>query len=197
MPSRGADLVTEISLPEATESFELFVRDFGITVDAGSLHPARAIREADTFYQQWMGFDLTAGTRIPVHVAALPPRSPTSPWLNALVAAFGTAALLIWVGRPATARSARSATTAEDSADREPEKAALIAALEDLEHDYETGKLSAPDREQLREELRREALHALAQRRATSGATEPERICACGNRPGSADRFCSDCGARL
>ena len=52
-------------------------------------------------------------------------------------------------------------------------------ALHDLEHDYETGKLSLEDRERLRADLRREAVAALARERYASDSVKPETPVAC------------------
>lgn len=193
----GVDLTTEIYLPDPTPNLEVYVRDFGIRVDPGALHPARPAREADMVYQRYVGFDLAAGTRIPFRVRALPPRSPTPSWAPALLAALSAAGLLLFLGQPVTRAVAPPLPAPERDEDRETE--ALVAALRDLEHDFETGKLSSEDRDRLRRDLRGEALRSRSQRRAqaTPIAAPLARPCPCGRMPRPSDRFCAACGSRL
>lgn len=107
------------------------------------------------------------------------------------------------------------------------EREALYAAIGDLDHDLETGKLSAADHAELRAELRARAIHLLreeraagaeggasaadsemraaasAEARAESAAPPPgdgaatPRCAACGFEAAQAHRFCAHCGAPL
>jgi hypothetical protein len=117
--------------------------------------------------------------------------------LVALLAALGAGALLFFVATPivrqALARGAREESLEPES----PAKAALAAALQDLEHDFETGKLSAEDRERLRADLRREALAALARERLVHAPPAAPKTCSCGRVPAAGDRFCAGCGKAL
>ena len=195
LPDSGTDLASEISFPDPAEVLELHVRDFGIVVDAGPLYPAPPTRDGDTFYQRYLGFDLSANTRIPFRIEALPPRAALPSSLQAFLAALVTAGMLLFVGSPLT-RASEAPAPAALEVQGEREKEALIAALQDLEHDFETGKLSSEDRDQLRGDLRREALHSLGRARAKPAAPDPQR-CACGHLPRAGDRFCPACGSPL
>lgn len=195
----SADLVTEIGFPDPVETLEVYVRDFGIVVDAGPLHPARPVRDADTIYQRYVGFDLDAKARIPLRVQALPPRRPPPSWVTALLSALVAAGSLFFVGQPVSAAApAGGLPASETEGDRE--KQALIAALRDLEHDFETGKLSSEDRDRLRRDLRRDALFAMTRQQAVPGPTPPmdePQPCRCGRAPQAGDRFCAACGSPL
>jgi hypothetical protein len=189
---------TQIGVPTPVDNVGVYVQDFGIDVDAGELHPARHVSQNDVIYQAFLGFDLPAGAELPLHVRALPPAHPLPrPWV-ALLAALGAGALLYFVAAP-MAREALARPPAAARADAEsPAKAALAAALHDLEHDFETGKLSDEDRERMRADLRREALAALARERL-GPAAEPAapHACTCGRVPAAGDRFCAACGTAL
>ena len=195
LPGSGTDLASEIRFPDPAEVLELYVRDFGIVVDAGPLYPAPPTRDGDTFYQHYLGFDLSANTRIPFRIEALRPRAPLPSSLQAFLAALVTAGVLLFVGSPLT-RASEAPTPAALEVQGEREKEALIAALQDLEHDFETGKLSSEDRDRLRSDLRREALQSLGRGRAKPAAPDQQR-CACGRPPRAGDRFCAACGSPL
>jgi len=203
LEQKGDDLVTEIAVPTAAENVAVYVQDFGVAVDAGELHPARPARQDDQIYQAFLGFDVPSGTRLPLRIHPLPPLQPLPRLWVALLAALGAGGLLYFVAAPVVREAlARGAPRGESPEEESPAKAALAAALRDLEHDFETGKLSAEDRERLREDLRREALAALARERLGPGvaaAAAPERpaACRCGRVPAAGDRFCAACGSAL
>ena len=80
------------------------------------------------------------------------------------------------------------------------ERDSVVVAIRDLDHDYETGKISETDYESFREELRARALALLRQERleqrhehASAPAPAACPACAAVVRPG--DRFCAQCGA--
>jgi hypothetical protein len=202
LEQKGDALSTEIEVPTRVENLAVYVQDFGVEVDAGELHPARPARQEDQTYQAFLGFDLPGGTRLPVHVRALPPVSRVPVSLVALVAALGAGALLFFVAAPVVREVlARDAGPEESLEPESPAKAALAAALHDLEHDFETGKLSAEDRVRLREDLRQEALAALARERYAPSAAPPVPeapcACSCGRVAAAGDRFCAACGKAL
>jgi hypothetical protein len=188
-----ADLAAEIGFPDAMEFVEVYVKDFGIKVDPGPLHPSRSSRNGDVIYQHYVGFDLPAGTRVPLKVQALRPQPTPQGWLQALILGLIGIGIAFYVVRPAGEPAAASATTAIEV---EPEKEALVAALRDLEHDFETGKLSVEDRDRLRRDLKREALKSMAHPQAGKPSSAPG-TCRCGNVPSAGDRFCSACGSAL
>jgi len=205
LETRETSLDTVIALPDAVEELAVYVQDFGIDVDAGGLHPARPTREQDVIYQSFLGFELPAGGRLPFRVSALPPATELPQLALALGAALLAGALLFFVARPLAIAGRGAGARAGDVAEESPAKAALESALADLEHDFETGKLSPDDRDRLREDLRREALAALFRERMpleAAGASgsepaAPARACDCGRVAGAADRFCAGCGKAL
>jgi hypothetical protein len=198
LPSETGELDLELFFPDETPSVELYIADKRIAIDAGRLHPARVARDANgTAYQRYLGFDIPAGTRIPLRIRPLAPLGSGSPWGAALAAAALGAVLIVFVGRPVTV-AARTEHKGEEVDAEHSERQALYAALADLEHDFETGKLTPEDRDRLRAELRNDALLALARLRHSEPAPDEKRGCPDCSRPvGAADKFCAECGARL
>jgi hypothetical protein len=208
MKQPEARLRVDLALPDAAGEVEMLVRDFGAASEAAPLHPARPVRDADQFYQRYVGFDLPAGTRISLGVTPLPPVAPLPLPLIVLLVGLVAGALGYFVVRPVAAET-RSALAHEPAeAGAEAEKRALVVGLHDLEHDFETGNLSLEDRDALREEMRREALAALSRARAQTrpggaapregeAAADASARCDCDypTRPG--DRFCAGCGKPL
>ena len=203
VPTDGANLEVELLFSDRTPTFELYVRDELVAIEAGDLHPARPSRDPQgNSYQRFVGFDLAPQTRVPVRVRPLTPQTDR-PYATAAVAALLGAGLLLFVGWPVTREAGSAAEPEESSATGEKE--ALYAALRDLEHDFETGKLSEADRERLRAELRSDTLAALARAPSEPGdggagrQDEPGTgsCVKCGHARGEGDVFCSRCGARL
>ena len=199
LEQKGDDLATELTVPSGVDNLAVYVQDFGVEVEAGELHPARPARQEDQTYQTFIGFDLPAGTRLPLHVRVLPPASRTPLYLVVLFAALGAGALLFFVATPVVREALARDSGPGESLDAEsPAKAALASALHDLEHDFETGKLSAEDHERLRADLRREALAALARERLGPPPPIPApAACSCGRVAAPGDRFCASCGKAL
>ena len=180
------------------ERLELYLKDFGIAVDAGTLHPARPARSGDVIYLAFLGFELEPGTRYPLRVSPLSPAPAPPVWSTVLLVALLAGVSLYVVGRPVAMAATEPVVDAQ--APGELEKRALQDALADLDFDFETGKLSVEDRDRLRAELTGEAVRSLARRRGlTRGktlATEEPR-CTCGHQAREGDKFCAACGRPL
>ncbi len=92
----------------------------------------------------------------------------------------------------------------------------LLAAIKDIEFDYEMGKISKEDFEQIREQYRRQAIDLFKRIDAARGQSIPRqkletelqllrqqrgggsRFCpACGAPAPATHRFCSHCGEKL
>ncbi len=180
------------------ERFELYLKDFGIAVDAGTLYPARPARDGDVIYLAFLGFELEPGSRYPLRVSPLSP-SPAPPlWSTVLLVALLAGVSLYLVGRPVAMVATEPAVDADAPA--ELEKRALQDALADLDFDFETGKLSVEDRDRLRTELTGDAVRSLARRRGLTRDGAPPAVgpgCSCGHQPQAGDKFCAACGRPL
>jgi hypothetical protein len=186
----GGALATEITTPDAVDELGLYVQDFGVEIAADGLHPSRVVLEDDVFFQSFIGFDLPARGGVPLRVTPLPPARSSDPWGVMLLAALIAGALVWFVGAPVT-RGGR-ARLAAGPREADPVALALQGALADLEHDFETGKLSVEDRARIERELTAAGAHA-----ATPLAAASPRRCACGHVPLPSDRFCAACGSAL
>lgn len=203
----------EQSFPTELSLLSMFIADTGVLVKTDRLHRRRPVETRDRVYLQLEGFQIAAGEPVRVDLSSLPPRK-TIPsvvrigfvGLASIVAlAFLVAPLRRSPGRPAAAVSTASAD----------ERAAVYAAIRDLEDDFETGKISAEDRGVMLAELRARAATLLREERARSAPEDTEtpapsagspsaapapaaatRTCGrCGAPLAAAARFCSRCGA--
>jgi hypothetical protein len=186
----------------------IYVADTGRLIpNSPRLHRSRPVRTEDLNYLGLEGFDLAAGEEVALSLDPLPPRGAASPTLaRALGAAIGLG-LLAWLALPLVQRGtgAMLPSASEPSAEARGEREALYQAIRDLDHDFETGKVSAEDRARLRDELRGRAAALLRDEEAgttlptSTRASEPaERACAkCGAPAASEHRFCASCGAPL
>ena len=198
----------------------IFVADTGLRFSSDRLHRRRPVATPDRTYLHLEAFEVEPSETVSLALApvAAPARLP-QPVRYGLVALAAAAALLFLI---APLQGSRAEAAAGDAAAPEPledtaadaaraEREAVYAALRDLEHDHETGKVSDADYAQMRHELRARAAallqaeaDAAAARRAaalaaarTGAAPDMPSCHACGaaTRPG--DRFCAYCGAAL
>jgi hypothetical protein len=206
---KGRELDTELVLAQPVGELRLLLPPAEFAFEVPTLHPGPADRDQRTGalrHQTFVGFDLPAGTRIPLRLV---PRSAPQPLSTTgtvlmVVAMFTVAAGLvlqpILAGQVASARAVAEPVSGENEA--------LFIALRDLEEDFELGKISPEDRERMREELRSEALRNLANSRRSAPGTAPagskgkaaERSaqrCTCGHAVETGARFCSACGRRI
>ncbi len=196
LPETEGELRTELWFPDGVPEFELLVLDERLAIAAGALHPGRARRDANgSVYQRYLGFDLPAGTRLPLVVRPLPELPERASPGAALAAALLAGGLLFFVGRPLGARAVGA--QGGDSDQEDAEKEALFAALRDLEHDFETGKLSSEDRDGLRDALRRDMLAGMARARRGKPVLQERRCPSCERLSSPGDNFCGGCGSAL
>jgi len=204
----GPDLASQLEFLTQTPQFVLMVPDRRQAVYAQGLYPSMQSGQREPAgYQYFRGYDIAPGTRVDLRIEAIP-----EPAASAVVAAATIGLLLfglcVFVGMP-IANDLRG--TAPSSAPDKPLSASdlLVASLRDLEHDYEMGKISEADRDQLRRELQREAVIEMArQREAEAKSLSPAKLKAagtevgafcpsCGGATSHDDRFCRSCGTKL
>jgi hypothetical protein len=195
--SEVVELERSVSLHDPLLS--VYVADSGLLVESDRLHRKRPVRTPDRLYMHFEAFEVGAGEPVALRLETLAPRAglPRSlAWGFALaIGLFGVAFLT----GPLRTPSEEEATAPEASPSRR-ERDSVVEAIHDLDHDYETGKVSETDYESFREELRARALallreERLAQRREHAPVPTPAACptCAAAHRPG--DRFCAQCGA--
>jgi hypothetical protein len=185
----------------------ILVADTGITADSTRLHRRRPVQNGDRSFLHLEGFQLEAGESVAIRLRRLapsrpPPRLATLGFSLALAAA-GIAFLIGPLRGGPDEPAADPALAALDT-----EREAVLAALRSLEEDFETGKLDAPDYEELRSELRMRAADLIQRRQeaaqpraagtSQSGSDGPRPLCeACAAALAPDARFCHRCGAAL
>jgi len=194
LPAPAADTPARFArrLPFRIPLLEIYLVDTGdLAPRSKLLHRRRPARDGSTNYLRLEAFEVAPGEEIALTLERLPPRSAVSQGV-ALAAAWalllGAVAILLWpLVAPFRPRRARAgAEDAAASLDAAPgsaaaqgaayaalreEREALYAAIGDLDHDLETGKLSAADHAELRAELRARAIHLLREERAATPPT--------------------------
>jgi hypothetical protein len=202
IPRTGNTLELSRAFAAGFPLLSLFVGDTGLLVESERLHRRRPVRTPDRTYIHLEAFEIEPDETIAMRFVPLPPRAgiPRPALLSiVLIAALGSAAFL---SAPLLRPSGTVvAWEAESPARRERE--VVIAAIRDLDHDYETGKVSEVDHRLLREDLRARAVALLREEREAKppevkpSETTPPSCQSCGTEPRDGDRFCARCGTPL
>jgi len=185
----------------------VLVADTGVAAETTRLHRRRPVQSGDRSFLHLEGFQIEAGEPVAIRLQRLapsrpPPRLATLGFSLALAAAG--IAFLIGPLRGRRDEPGVDPTLAALDTERE----AVLAALRSLEEDFETGKLDAPDYEELRSELRTRAADLIQRRQRTAQARAagaspaeagaPRPACgACAAELLPDARFCHRCGAAL
>lgn len=186
----------------------VLIADTGLVPDAPRLHRMRPIRTEDRAYLHLEGFGIGADERVALELTPLPPRRGLPRVASVgFVLLAGLSSLLFLVAplrsHPEPEGEAPSGSGAGAVS---TERQALYRAIEALDEDFETGKLSQEDHARMRAELRARAVAQLQVERQAERAAEtaPEpaapvrRFCtSCGAKISPEYRFCAQCGARL
>jgi hypothetical protein len=194
----------ERSLPTELSLLTMYIADTGVLTKTDRLHRRRPVETPDRTFLHLEGFQIAAGETVSVDLSSLPVSQPISTF--ARIGFVGVASILAVVFLAAPLRRSVGRTPAAISTASADERAAVYAAIRDLEDDFETGKISADDRGVMLSELRARAAALLrAERDGDAGATtaEPTATAAstacrsCGEPLTAAAHFCSRCGERI
>jgi hypothetical protein len=159
LPNEGGAITLERVLPLDSPRLQIFLADTGVVVRSDRLHRRRPILTDDRTYMHLEAFSLKADeplslTLRPLPVARRAPRAAIGGLL-----ALGALASLAFLAAPLRGRRQGEPTRATSQAALERES--VYAAIRDLEHDFETGKLTEADYESFRRELRARAVALL------------------------------------
>ncbi len=202
IPFTGGTLDFARTVSRSVPHLSIFIADTGVGVLSDRLHRRKPVRSNDRVYIHFEAFQLEAGETFSLSLTPLLP--PSAPPLAAVAALAIAAALAAgwFMTAPLRRGNAEAEPATAPAAAGERERDALYEAIRDLEHDFETGKLSQTDYDELRLELRTRA-GRLLQRDEQAAPTPPvtsapppsELYCtSCGKARAQDDRFCSQCG---
>jgi hypothetical protein len=180
----------------------IFLADTGrLITESDRLHRRRPLRTEDLTYIHLEAFSVAPGEEVALRISGRPPgrgSSPRGAMALFLLAGVVSAVLLIAPLRGGSL-GPEDAETEELPSVRERES--IYAAIRDLEHDHETGKIAEADYHSMRDELRARAVTLLRQEREGAVVVEessaPPRCPACEAEVSATDRFCSRCGEAL
>ena len=209
LPSAGFPARFERTLDRATPLLSVYIADTGnLLTRSDRLHGRRPARTSDLTYLHLEAFQIDAGETVGVEIARQPPRMRLSDSAHRGAVALGGVLVLVLLVGPLWSGRAEGRVEEEPESPARREREAVVAALRDLEHDFETGKVEADEYPKLRQALRSQAIALLRQERegpapAGDGEAEPAaaaeaRHCMeCGTPALAAQRFCGHCGSRL
>ena len=137
------------------------------------LHRRRSVRTSDRSYIHLEAFEIEAGERVALEVRPLARRTRLPGRASLLLmSAIAGIAIFFLVG-PLRGPAGDEASDAPEAGGARRERDSLYAALADLEHDHETGKVDDTDYATMRADLRGRALELLAGERREA-APSPE-----------------------
>jgi len=206
LPHGGEAAVFDRRFASDLPLLSVFVADTGVVPETPRLHRRRPVRTPDRLYLQLEAFSIEAGETVPLTIRRLPPESPLPRPVAAGAAALAAFLAAGFLLSPLRGRRAQP-QVADAATEVEAEREAVYAAIRDLDHDFETGKLAEPEHARLRGELRARAVELVrAERAAREAPVEPvaeapseeapAAFCtSCGARLGGGWRFCARCGA--
>jgi hypothetical protein len=199
----AAPEVLALRFPLEVPLLSVFAADTGIRVDADRMHRRRSFRSQDRGYLHFEAFQVAASESVELALSRLEPRRPLPRLARAGFAVLLAGCALAFLIAPLRSGRVEPAWGTPEASNAAAERESVLAALRDLEEDYDTGKLEPADHAQMRSELRARAAQLLAAERAApvpveraappSPASCPS--CAAAISPGA--RFCSSCGVRL
>jgi len=197
LPVQADPLHFERTFASPLDRLEVVVADTGIVPATPRLHPLRPLHSGGRNYLRLEAFAVEAGEVIPFDFARLPGHGRAPGDLAALASGLGALAAVVFLTAPLFAGRSQDEDAPEDSLARS-EREAIYRALDGLDEDLETGKLSLEDHEVMQGELRARAVSLLRAEREPSAAPSVATGCpTCGRPPRQGDRFCSQCGRAL
>ncbi len=207
--------------PREVATLNVLIADTGLALDSERLHRRRPFRNGTRNYLHREAFNVGPDEIVDLEIEPLSGEGLPQQASMALVMA-GAAAAGLFLMSPLR-RSTRRRDEEDVALTRlRDEREAVYTAIADLEHDFETGKLDESDYDEMRDELRGQAIELLRAERAEDSPAEtpppstPAIITAATTRiaeakapvtesppaPGitqtpTTSRFCPSCGGQI
>jgi hypothetical protein len=202
IPVHGSSVDLVRSFEARVPLLGLYLADTGRLIpESDRLHRRRPVRTGDLTYIHLEAFSVAPGEEVALRISTRPPSRASVPGgatAFVLLAGLLSGALLI---APLLGRSLGPDASEARELPGERERESIYAAIRDLEHDYDTGKIAEADYASMREELRARAVALLRRERegaAEAGESGTHPLCRfCGAGVRATDRFCSRCGGAL
>ena len=203
LPPGGKSTSLDLRFPFRVPLLNVLVADTGIVIETDRMHRRRPTRSGTRLYLHREAFQVEPGETVHLELRPLGRQSTSQ---LALVAPFFIAACIAawFMVTPLREPEAGAEREPDDTSTRN-QREAIYEAIRDLDHDFETGKLSEEDHRGMRAELRAEALAWMRQEArpdpAQPGSREPldppAQCAECGAASQPNWSFCSHCGARM
>jgi hypothetical protein len=190
----------------------VLVADTHLLAETDRLHRRRSTRSGERSYLHFEAFEVDRGETVSLQLTRLTVTPPLPRWVTGGILAAATAGAVMFLSRPLRTRRSdedgvfaveQRASAAAHVAD---ERENVYAAIDDLDHDLETGKLTADDHASMRSELLANAV-ALVQAERTAQAASSSENKSVGREDGANQStasegaatagFCSRCAAAL
>lgn len=199
LEARPEGLELDMRFSSTVSTLNVLIADTGLALDSSRLHRLRPFRSGTRNYLHREAFNVAPDETVDLRLAPL--RAHGVPREAGLAFAFAAiAGAAAFLASPLTKRARGAVASPDDGRDGlRAEREATYAAIADLDHDFETGKLEGPDYTAVRASLRDRAIELL--RAEQSGATpalpgaaaaQPAPASAA---PSAAAGFCPSCGA--
>jgi hypothetical protein len=177
----------------------ILVADTGLIADSERLHRLRPVRLEDRSFIHLEAFEVERGETISLTLEPLPAPRSLSKWAAGILLGLMSVGSVAFLASPLGGgpRASEDEGVSLSRAERE----FVIESLRDLDHDYETGKVSEDDYQTDRHALQARAIALLqtedAVRATAAAAGQPDGCPSCGATLDPAWRFCAVCGAAL
>jgi hypothetical protein len=204
----GGGSATRLALrfPRAVPQLNVLVADTGVVIEDDRMHRRRPTKSGTRLYLHREAFQVTPDETISLRLTPLERRRIT-PSLALAPILLGAAAAAWFMVAPLRPSSSPSEVSSIERSTRD-RRESIYDAIRDLDHDFETGKISQEDHAEMRAELRQQAVAFM--RLETSGpassAPEASPAPASAIEPTSAPtaaatatamaRFCPACGGK-
>jgi hypothetical protein len=202
IPVGGSSVELVRSFEKTVPLLSVYLTDTGRLIpESDRLHRRRPVRTDDLTYIHLEAFNVAPGEEVALRISTRPPdRRSSRGFVAAVILLAGVLSTTLLIAPLLGGNLGPE----DDDAEELPsvrERESIYAAIRDLQHDHETGKIAEADYHSMLDELRARAVALL--RREREGAVDPERGSApprcpsCGAEVGTPDRFCSRCGEPL